>query len=246
MVIVVVDDEEFARRNLIDTIRKVKPDADIYDFGHSSDLLEFVRNHSCDIVFLDIQIHESNGVELAKQLKDILPKVNIIFVTGYNEYVMEAMKIHASGYILKPATEESVAAELKDLRHPVVTLKNVLLRVQCFGNFDAFTPDGELIHFERSKAKETFAYLVHRHGAACTIKEIAAVLFEDELYDLKKQAYIQKIISSMMKTLRGLGAADVIRKNYNSLAINQNQLYKNLRWRQVDIYVDNCLSSFFY
>lgn len=52
----------------------------------------------------------SNGVELAKQLKDILPKVNIIFVTGYNGYVMEAMKIHASGYILKPATEESVAA----------------------------------------------------------------------------------------------------------------------------------------
>lgn len=224
MNIVVVDDEKPVRKNLVDTIQKVRPDAVIHDFEHSSDLLEFVQNNPCDIAFLDIQIRNTNGVELAKKLKDILPKVNIIFVTGYNEYVMEAMKIHASGYILKPATEESVEAELKDLRHPIVPLRNALLRVQCFGNFDAFTCDGELLHFERSKAKETFAYLVHRHGASSTIKEIAAILFEDDPYNFKQQRYMQKIISSMMKTLREAGAGEVIQKDYNSLAVKTDMI----------------------
>jgi two-component SAPR family response regulator len=55
--------------------------------------------------------------------------------------------------------------------------------------------DNVPLHFERSKAKEIFAYLIYKHGASCTIREIAAILFEDEPYDRKQQWHIQKIIS---------------------------------------------------
>ena len=92
--------------------------------------------------------------------------------------------------------------------------------MQCFGNFDVFTPDGTPVHFERSKSKEVFAYLVHRHGSSCTVKEIAAALFEDEPYDLKQQAYLQKILSAMMKSLKKIGAEKVVNKSYNSMSVN--------------------------
>ena len=85
--------------------------------------------------------------------------MNIIFVTGFSEYTGDAMRLHASGYIMKPVTTEAVKSELDDLRFPIIPKDNSLLRVQCFGNFDVFTPDGKPMHFERSRSKEIFAYL---------------------------------------------------------------------------------------
>ena len=93
------------------------------------------------------------------------------------------------------------------------------MKVRCFGNFDVFTLDNMPVHFERSKAKEVLAYLIYKHGASCTIREIAAVLFEDEPYDRKQQGYTQKIISSLMNTLRQYGADDLVVKKYNSISI---------------------------
>lgn len=78
------------------------------------------------------------GVELAKKLKDAYPKINIIFVTGFDQYTGEAMKMHASGYIMKPVTAEKVKEEMENLRNPIEPLSDKLLRVQCFGNFDVF------------------------------------------------------------------------------------------------------------
>ena len=75
-------------------------------------------------------------LEVAKRLKDINPKMNIIFVTGFSEYKGDAMDMKASGYIMKPVTKEDVERELNDLRYPsMLPKKDALLKVQCFGNF---------------------------------------------------------------------------------------------------------------
>ena len=79
----------------------------------------------------------------------------------------------------------------KRRRDRIVPKSNVLLKVQCFGNFDVFTPNGEHVRFERSKAKEMFAYLVMKNGSSCTSRELFAILFEDEPYDEKKQNLMQ-------------------------------------------------------
>lgn len=224
MKILAADDEQLALDMLVQSIKEAQPDADIYDFLKPSKLLEFVKDTKCEIAFLDIHMRGMTGVELAKKLKNLNPDINIIFVTGYEQYTGDAMKIHASGYIMKPVTKEKIESELAELRHPIVPLSNTILRVQCFGNFDVFTNDGSPLHFERSKSKEVFAYLVHRHGSSCTIKEIAAALFEDEPYDNKQQAYVQKIISAMMKSLKNAKADKVIFKKYNSLTVNTAML----------------------
>ena len=165
-----------------------------------------------------------NGVELAKALKEVNPKMNIIFVTGFSEYAGEAMGMHASGYIMKPVTKEKIEAELADLRFPIVPKSNTLLKVRCFGNFDVFLPDGTPLKFERSRAKEIFAYLVHRCGSRCSTKEIAAALFEDEPYDKSQQSYLQTLIAAMNKSLKKAGAENVINKSYNSLSVNVDLL----------------------
>ena len=247
-----VDDEPLMLKMLELAVREAKPDADITAFSSQTDLLKEAKATGCDIAFLDIHMRGMNGVELAKELKAVNPKMNIIFVTGYSEYTGEAMQLHASGYIMKPVTAEDVERELSDLRFPVVPKENALLKVQCFGNFDVFTPDGAPVHFDRSRSKEIFAYLVHRHGSSCTIKEIAAALFEDEPYDKKQQSYLQILISSMMKSLKKVGAEKVVNKSYNSLSVNVSTLdcdyyrFAELDAGAVNAYANEYMSQYYW
>ena len=224
MKILCLDDEPLALKMLQISIEKAKPDAQVTAFSKQKELIAEAESNGCDVAFLDIHMRGMTGVEVAKKLKEINPKMNIIFVTGFSEYKGDAMDMKASGYIMKPVTAEEVAAELDDLRFPVIPKKNALLRVQCFGNFDVFKPDGLPVHFERSRSKEIFAYLVHRHGSSCTTREIAAALFEDEPYDKKQQSYLQTLISAMIKSLKKIGAESVIVKSYNALSVNVDLL----------------------
>ena len=219
-----VDDEPLMLKMLEMAIKEARPDADITAHKKQADLLEDARKNGCDIAFLDIHMRGMNGVELAKELKTVNPKMNIIFVTGFSEYAGEAMSMHASGYIMKPVTKEKIEKELADLRFPIVPKKNAKLRVQCFGNFDVFTPDGDHVRFECSKAKEVFAYLVHRRGSSCTTREIFAAIFEDEPYEKKLQNLLQTYIYSMIKSLKKIGAEDAVVRSYNALAVNPEVL----------------------
>ncbi len=220
MTILAADDEALALEMLVDSIKEACQNATVFDFQKPSKLLEFAQENNADIAFLDIHMRGMNGVELAKKLKDLNPKINIIFVTGFDEYTGDAMAMHASGYVMKPVSKEKIEAELSDLRFPILPKSNAKLKVQCFGNFDVFTPDGTPVHFERSKSKEVFAYLIHKHGSSCTTREIAATLFEDAPYDLKQQAYMQKILSALNKSLKKIGCEDIINKTYNSISVN--------------------------
>lgn len=219
MRIIAADDERIALESLVLSIKQICPDEEIVSFRRSAELLKYIDSEKVDVSFLDIRMPGTSGVELAQRLKEHNPQVNVIFVTGYEEYSSSAMELHASGYILKPVTPEKISRELCDLRYPVPPSTKKPLLVKCFGNFEVMLPDGSALHFERSKAKELFAYLVYRRGTSSSIREIAATIFEDNYYDKKQQVYIQKIISSMMKTLRECGAEEVISKTYNSLSV---------------------------
>ena len=185
-------------------------------------------------------------------VKLIIGYMNIIFVTGFSEYTGDAMRLHASGYIMKPVTTEAVKSELDDLRFPIIPKDNSLLRVQCFGNFDVFTPDGKPMHFERSRSKEIFAYLVHRHGSSCSTREIAAALFEDEPYDKKQQSYLQTLIAAMIKSLKKVGAESAIVKSYNALSVNVDILdcdyyrFQELDAGAVNAYQNEYMSQYYW
>jgi two-component SAPR family response regulator len=193
-----------------------------------------------------------NGVELAKELKAVNPKMNIIFVTGFSDYTGDAMSLHASGYIMKPVNQAKVEQELADLRFPIVPKNNAKLRVQCFGNFDVFLPDGTPVHFERSRSKEIFAYLVHRHGSSCSTREIAAALFEDEPFDNKQKNHVQQLIYAMIKSLKAAGTEKAVTRSYNALAVNPDVLdcdyyrFKELDAGAVNAYQNEYMSQYYW
>lgn len=218
MKIIAVDDEHIALEGLLDVISEVAPTAELTGFEYPEDALAFVEENGCNVAFLDVEMSEMTGVELAEQLKLCNPDINIIFATGFGEYRKEAYDLHASGYLTKPITAEKVKKELDDLRRPIP--KSVRMKVQTFGNFEVFV-DGTPIAFKYSKTKELLAYLIDRKGALCTLDEIQAVLFEDEG---GHDAYMKSLRRDLIGILTLLGCENAIAQQRGKLGIIPDQV----------------------
>lgn len=222
MNIIVVDDERPALARIERAIAKNLPDAAIHAFLCARDALAYAEKNAVEIAFLDIEMSEMNGLALAKNLKDIRGQTNIIFVTGYPQYGVDAFAVRASGYVMKPITAEDVAWELNNLRTPLTPAVEHGVRIQCFGNFGVFV-NGELLSFRWAKSKEIFAYLVDRKGASVSKKELAAILWEDEIYNRSKQMQLQKLLAQMKRALEEAGVGDIIiqSRGYYALDISK-------------------------
>ncbi|MCL2808433.1 MAG: response regulator [Treponema sp.] len=218
MKILAIDDNEPALKLLISSINEARPRAMVFAFNKPSELLVFAKDNPCDIAFLDIKMWGMNGLDLAKELKELNPKINIIFVTAYSKYSTEAFGLYPSGYILKPVTKEAVEREIKNLRYPLEQKNSARLYAQTFGNFDVFSY-GISLKFRYNKTKELFAYLINRNGAAVNMNELCAVLWEEKSDTENLKAYLRKLISDLIKTLNAAGADDIVLKRHNSIAI---------------------------
>ncbi|MCL2443281.1 MAG: response regulator [Treponema sp.] len=218
MKILTIDDSERALKLLTNSIAEAQPAAQVFAFSKPSELLEFAKLNPCDIAFLDIQMWGKNGLEVAKELKELNSKINIIFVTAFSKYASEAFELYPSGYILKPVTKEAVEREIENLRFPIDQKTNAHIYAQTFGNFDIFSY-GTPLKFSRSKTKELLAYLIDRNGAAVSMNELCAVLWENDGDTENLKAYLRKLTGDLSKVLREVGAKDIILKQRNSIAI---------------------------
>lgn len=219
MNIIAVDDERLALQVLEHEIKLADPRFSVQAFTEPYKAVEHVQNNPTDIAFLDIEMRGINGISLAKQLKGINPLINIIFVTGHTEYARDAIKLRASGYLMKPVSSEDIVDEIANLRNPVPTGNRKRIRIQTFGSFEVFVDDKPLF-FSRAKSKELLAFLVDRKGASSTIGQIATVLWENKDYNRSLKNQIQNIVLYMMKSLRVADAQDIVIKSWNSLSVD--------------------------
>lgn len=221
MRIITTDDESAALRMLTNAVKDVCADAEVVDFSDANKAYEYATEHPIDIAFLDIQMRQMSGIELAKKLRGLYPKLNVIFVTGFAEYGIDAVQLHASGYLEKPVDEDDVREALDNLLYPIEEQSR--LYIQTFGTFEVFY-QGKPVKFERAKAKELLAYLVAMRGASSTRREISAILFEEDEYTRTQQGYFSKIYQSLNRTLKEIGAQDMIRHDTNFYAVDMDAI----------------------
>lgn len=227
MKILLVDDEELQLTRLVDSINKVLPNDEVFSFTNPLEALKECQNIQIDIAFLDIEMPKLNGIMLAKKLKSINPKINIIFVTAYDSYALEAYKLHASGYVTKPVNEEKIKIEIEELKHPIEIAHTKKLQIKCFGNFEVFY-NNKPVKFSYKKSKELFAYLVDREGSSVNTNELNAVLWEED-----HSSYLRNLLADIRNTLKEINCQDILIKKRNSYAIDVTKVdcdsyeYKN-------------------
>lgn len=219
MRILAVDDEQLALRSLGSAIRNACPDAELTCCDTAQAAWKMARETPFDVAFLDVEMGELGGLELARRLREIDTRTKVVFVTAFSQYAFDAFSVRAAGYLLKPVAAESVAEELRHLEEKPSVRPTSRVQVRTFGNFEVIC-DGRPVAFPRTKAKELFAYLVHKRGSGCTVRELSSVLFEERGYTLSVQRQMQTIIATMMKAFKDAGAEGVVVKGFNSLAVN--------------------------
>ena len=219
MNILAVDDEEYALMDLKEAISRAKSDAKLTCAKNAKDALAAAKSEKFDVAFLDIEMGSVSGLKLAKMLKDDNPDINIIFATSYEKYAVDAFALHATGYLLKPVSEEDVKRELSFVYVPEPQDKKSRIRIQTFGGFDIFVED-KAVPFKRAKAKEFLACLVDKRGNSMSLAQVADMLFEDGIYDNNRRKYMQTIYATLCSDLRAVGAEHILQKSHNSYGVD--------------------------
>ena len=201
---IIVDDEKPALDKFLKMLNQTGKVVVDGVFTDPKEALAFIGKQRIDIAFLDIEMPGMDGFELANRIMEILGDVPVIFVTAYSEYAVEAFRLHALDYLLKPVEMGRLQVALgripEESRADIKT--GGVVKVTCFGKFTV-TINGELLKFRTAKTEELFAYLIDNGGRNVHRNHIidsfwmdydgdrGMILFNTTLYYLKK-AFMQK------------------------------------------------------
>lgn len=160
---VIVDDEILVLSLLRKRLSDIENVDVVGEYVDGEIALAEIPNLAPDVVFLDVEMPEISGLELASRLLEADNQIEIVFVTAYGKYAVEAFKLNALHYILKPVdkiTLEEAVSRIPKRIESMTCNKGEKIRVSLFGEVQAFDCKGKKINWITSKSKELFAFLL--------------------------------------------------------------------------------------
>ena len=119
--VIIVDDSKVIVSDALTVLEEVMPDATITGFVWPLEAVEYAKRNRVALAVLDIELGTASGLDLCHTLLEINPRTNIVFLTAYPDYALDAWKTEAIGFMLKPLIKEDVRDQLKKLRYPFYT-----------------------------------------------------------------------------------------------------------------------------
>lgn len=107
-----VDDERLMLQHLVSLCEKTADVTETHGFDRAKKALSWLKDHSCDLALLDICLPDMDGITLARRIQELHPETDIVFVTGYPQYAVDAWTVHPKGYLLKPVIKKELQEEL--------------------------------------------------------------------------------------------------------------------------------------
>ena len=120
MNILIVDDEKLIADDIKQDVLEIFPGSSVLTADNAESAAVLAEDTLIDIALLDIDMPKVNGLTLARKLIALQPAVNIIFVTGYPEYSLEAHELYCSAFLLKPVGRRKLQEAFENLRKPFI------------------------------------------------------------------------------------------------------------------------------
>ncbi len=117
--VILVDDENVILTGGLPILSEALPDAIVTGFLKPSEAIGFAETNRVDLAFIDIEMGNVNGMELCRRLLDIYPQTNVVYLTAFPDYAVDAWATGAYGFLIKPLTAEAVTSQLSLLRYPI-------------------------------------------------------------------------------------------------------------------------------
>lgn len=139
----VIDDERLARQELMELLEPYDEIEIIGEFGDPAEAIEAIEKEKPDLLFLDIQMPGMDGFELLQELSAV---PDVIFVTAYDDYAIQAFEVSALDYLLKPVQQDRLEEAIKRLQHK--PKEAVAVRKEVLDEEDrVFVKDGDRCWF---------------------------------------------------------------------------------------------------
>ncbi len=122
---IIVDDEAPARSELKFLLDELGSVDVVAEAASVREAIEKLKEYQCDVVFLDINMPEANGLQLANALQHLRYPPAVVFVTAYSEFALDAFKVNAIDYLVKPVESDRLAQAVARVQ------ENVALHAQA-------------------------------------------------------------------------------------------------------------------
>lgn len=204
---ILVDDEQGNNDNLFTLLRKYCPSVDIIDTATSvQQAYDLLQHNMVDVVFLDIQMPNENGFELLKKFNPI--PFEVIFVTAFDAYGIQAVKFSALDYLLKPIDIHELQLAVHKLSQKI-QLNSHSMQLENLKN--------QLLHpIDKSKHKV----------ALPSTHETFLVKIEDIIYCKSDNSYTTFFIkgNTSYVVCKSIKEFEILLSDYNFIRIHQSYL----------------------
>ena len=214
---IIVDDEPLMLRRFARLSNDIPDLILVGQFESAEKALSYAKEHPVEVAFLDVEMPVKNGIELAKELRDIRTDILIVFVSAYDEYLWDFNQIGGDYYIIKPYEKETLEMAMERLRL-IGQRQQKELYIQTFGRFTVLKNDRPLPI--TGKAKEILALVVTRRGKEISNEELYSTIWENRPYSNVKMTVYYNALRRLKKILKEEGVPDLLISTRRGQLIN--------------------------
>ena len=204
---ILVDDEPFMLKRFVRLSANI-PDINIVgQFESGAEALAFVRKNPVEIAFLDVEMPIMNGIDLAKQLRELRHDIMIVFVSAYNDYIWDSNRIGGDYYLMKPYSEETLEMAMERIRL-IARRQAKKLYVQTFGRFLVLR-EGKPLPLA-GKAKEILALIITKRGKEISNETIYSTIWEGREYNNANMGVYYNALRRLKTALRNADCGELL------------------------------------
>ena len=214
---IIVDDEPIMIRRFVRLSEGIADLNLVGKFENAEDAMEFVKENKVELALLDVKMPITNGVELARQLRQLRPDILIVFISAYDEYIREFNQIGGDDYIIKPYNRETLEMMMERIRL-IGVRQHKELYIQTFGRF-LVLKDKKPVPLT-GKAKEILALVVTRRGKEISNEEIYSTIWENREYSNSSMVVYYNALRRLKRTLAQAGISELLLSTARGQMIN--------------------------
>ena len=217
------DDQEEHIQQICDNFSAVSKEypLQITSFLSPANLLEQLKKQSeqndamPELVLLDIEMSEVDGISLGKEIKQAFPDIYLVFITAYEEYAIQGYEANAFRYLLKPVTAKHIIKLLTDLNNEQNKRKKIMTKTR---DGECFLHVQDIIHI-CAEDKYAVIYTQSKHYVSdCSLKDYEEQLTPYGFFRIHRKHLIN------MYHHKAIKGSDIVLSNGISLPISKRKI----------------------
>lgn len=232
MNVLLVDDEPAMLLALKMLLTRIEGVTLVGSFRTAAEALAFAESAKVDVAFLDIQLAEESGLELARSMRANDAGLDIVFTTSHTEFSMQAYDVYPLDYMVKPISRKRLAQTLARAAakrsatadpQEQDTSERAPLGVRGIGGLQAVSRQGGEVKWISRKSKEVFAYLLACRGRPVHRSRMIEDIFA-HLPLKNAESYLNTAVYQLRKVLAEHGFKDVIHCVHEKYRLDLEQI----------------------